>query len=272
MLMKRQRPDYRPAVAAAVLFLAVCILSVPAEGNTSKIELTAHRGDSAHCPENTIAAFQAAADLGVDCIELDLQTTSDGVFVVLHDQNLRRTIGVDLDIKKMSYAELEKLDAGHWYSTRFAGQQVPTFEQVLDLAKKDHVRLNAEIKPEDLDSDGIKTLIDLIERHHMESQCAVASWNYEILRRVKRCRPAITTVYVVGTRKEDVEQLRCADEISMKLDCVTPDVVKRVHACGKRLHVWTADTPAEVRTMTDLQVDDIITDDPAMAMIVWTAG
>lgn len=268
------RQACRKALAAAAVLLAVVCLSGISGGNSmSDIRLTAHRGASVHRPENTMAAFRTAVALGVDCIELDLRTTSDGVLVVSHDENLSRTTGVDRDVNQMSYQDLRKLRAGNGYSAEYDGERIPTFEEVLEMAEKAGIRLDTEIKPDTLSTEeDMKNLIALIERYQMQDLCTLSSENYTVLRRIKQYRPGITTNYVVGKQAKRIESLRYADEISMNLNAVTAETVRQAHDAGKRLLAWTADTPAEIRAMTDLRVDGIITDNPVLAKLVWTFG
>jgi glycerophosphoryl diester phosphodiesterase len=93
--------------------------------------VVAHRGASHEAPENTLAAFRRAWDLGVECVELDLHLTRDGHVVVIHDASARRTTGLDREIRDLTLAELEALDAGRWMSPRFSGERIPTIGQAL---------------------------------------------------------------------------------------------------------------------------------------------
>ena len=263
----------RKRLIAALCVAAICVSGFSSAGNVPDIKLTAHRGASANCPENTMASFQAAAALGVDCIELDLRLTSDGVFVVSHDENLSRTTGVDRDVDQMSCEELRKLNAGSGYSPEYDGERIPTFEEVLQMAKKLGLRLDAEIKPDTFRPErDVKRLIALIERYQMQDLCTLSSDDYEVLRRVKEYSPGVTTDFVVGKAPARIDTLEYANEISMNLAAVTSETVEEAHNAGKRLLAWTVDTPAEVRAMTDLRVDGIITDNPVMVKLVWMFG
>ena len=110
-------------------------------------EVTAHRGASAAYPENTMLAFQMAKEMNADWIELDVQLTQDGVPVILHDSNLRRTTGVNRNIWEVTYEEIQELDAGSWLSPEFSDQRIPTLDQVLEFAGQEDIRLNIELKP-----------------------------------------------------------------------------------------------------------------------------
>ena len=220
-----------------------------------------------------MASFQAAATLGVDCVELDLRLTADGVFVVSHDENLVRTTGVNRNVDQMSCAEVRKLNAGSGYSPKYDGERIPTFEEVLQMAKKLGLRLDAEIKPDTFrPARDVKRLIALIERYQMQDHCTLSSDNYLVLRRIKEYSPKVTTDYILGKAPERFDSLQYADEISLYLNAVTSQTVEQAHNAGKRLLVWTVDTPEAARAMTKLRVDGIITDDPVMVKMVWMFG
>ncbi len=105
-----------------------------------------HRGLAARAPENTLAGFAEAARLGVGWIELDVQLTSDGVPVVFHDDRLERTTDGRGCLTETSFADLRRLDAGRWFSDRFAGQRVPSLAETLTFLIDAGLGLNLEIK------------------------------------------------------------------------------------------------------------------------------
>ncbi|MBZ0251997.1 MAG: hypothetical protein K8I02_01540, partial [Candidatus Methylomirabilis sp.] len=89
----------------------------------------AHRGASGECPENTLAAFGRALEIGVDMVEFDVHLSRDGVPVVIHDDDVRRTTDGRGLVKDLTLAELRRLDAGGWKDARFAGERIPTLEE-----------------------------------------------------------------------------------------------------------------------------------------------
>lgn len=104
-----------------------------------------HRGAPSRAPENTLASFRTALGLGVDGLELDVHLSRDGHLVVIHDANLKRTTDGDGLVHEHTLAELRQLDAGAWYGPAFAGERIPTFDEVLDLVGR-RVPLQVEIK------------------------------------------------------------------------------------------------------------------------------
>src|SRR6185312_16321857 len=99
----------------------------------NKIINFAHRGASGYCPENTLAAFSKALELGATGLEIDVQLTKDGQIVIIHDENLKRTAGLNKLVSDTSYEELRTLDAGSWFAPEFKDEKIPTLEQLLKL-------------------------------------------------------------------------------------------------------------------------------------------
>jgi glycerophosphoryl diester phosphodiesterase len=109
--------------------------------------LIAHRGASAVAPENTIAAFEAAKRLGASWVEFDAMLCADGTPVVIHDETLRRTTGTDGWVAETSLADMQRLDAGRWFSEEFAGARIPTLADALEALGRLGLGANVEIKP-----------------------------------------------------------------------------------------------------------------------------
>lgn len=122
--------------------------------------VTAHRGYSTAAPENTLPAFQLAINHHSDRAELDVQMTKDGVVMVTHDTSLRRCTGRNANIYDLTFAQVRELDAGRWFSARYAGTQIPTLEEVLDLCKG-KIQLNIEIETGYILALGVGTYYDL---------------------------------------------------------------------------------------------------------------
>ncbi len=98
---------------------------------TSGFTVIAHRGASSYAPENTLAAFDLAIQMGVSHIELDVHFTRDGHVVVIHDETVDRTTNGSGPVTSHALAALQGLDAGSWFGGKFAGQRIPTFEEIL---------------------------------------------------------------------------------------------------------------------------------------------
>ena len=170
---------------AASLILGGCVRT------ENHIMITAHRGDQSAAPENTLSAFEAAIENGADYVELDVTETKDGILVILHDDSLMRTTGLEKNIWDVTYEETQKLDAGSWYLADFAGERIPTLEEVIGLCKG-KIKMNIEIKIAGYESkEFVEKVVALIQREEILNQCIVTSFDYDTVRKVKELEPAI---------------------------------------------------------------------------------
>lgn len=155
-----------------------------------KIILAAHRGDRKNYPENTMAAFRAAADFGVDMIETDLHMTADGELVIMHDRSALRTAGVDRNLDEMTLAEVKALDAGALFGPQFAGERVPTVREFLAFVRETPLTVNWELKDyPDLVGDAhafaaADRLTELIEEYGMEDRSMLNSFSDRVLEHI----------------------------------------------------------------------------------------
>lgn len=228
----------------------------------------AHRGLSADAPENTLYAFSDAISVGADFIELDVQQTRDGVLVVMHDSNLKRTTGVNKNIWDVDYADIQNLDAGSWFDPAYANARIPTLEETLQFVDK-RARLNIEIKPTKHGSDTLEQdVAELITRYQYTDACYVTSFSYGSLKKVKEVNPEIRTGYLMSVAYGQFYSLKYADAFSLNKVFVTSQVVNAAHQQGKQIFAWTVNSMSEVRSLCNLHVDSIITDDPVMVQNV----
>ena len=228
----------------------------------------AHRGLSADAPENTLYAFSDAISAGADFIELDVQQTRDGVLVVMHDSNLKRTTGVNKNIWDVDYADIQNLDAGSWFDPAYANARIPTLEETLQFVDK-RARLNIEIKPTKHGSDTLEQdVAELITRYQYTDACYVTSFSYGSLKKVKEVNPEIRTGYLMSVAYGQFYSLKYADAFSLNKVFVTSQVVNAAHQQGKQIFAWTVNSMSEVRSLCNLHVDSIITDDPVMVQNV----
>ncbi len=229
------------------------------------MEVTAHRGASAFFPENTMAAFQGALDFSADWIELDVQQSKDKQVFVMHDRSFFRTTGVRKMSWELDYSEIEQLDAGSFFSQKYAGERIPLLEEVIDFAKENNIRLNIELKPGSQDVDIEKRVVDIIVEKEFQDQCVVTSQVYECLQKVKSYNEEILTVYVTSFAYGNVIHLSAADAFSVEASSITPGMVSRIHNAGKQIYAWTVNSRKRINRMIDLNVDNIITDRVALA-------
>ena len=225
----------------------------------------AHRGASALAPENTMAAFERAVELGADALELDLHLTRDNELVVIHDDTLDRTTDGSGPVHQRSLGELMRLDAGRWFGEGFAGQRIPRLAEVLDRFAG-RVPLALEIKAGSTFFPGIEEkVVSALRQHGAIDQGAVASFDHYALRRLKEIEPTIRTAALLVGRPVSLSALAGpakADGLALEASFVTKTEVEACRASGLQLVVWVVNDPAQMRHFIKLGVDGIITDYP----------
>ncbi len=234
-------------------------------GDLIKItRITAHRGGSRIAPENTLAALRAAEEELADYAEIDVQITADGVVVLGHDTSLKRVAGINQAIGALDWAELSLLDVGSWFSPEYAGERIPTLEEVLEFCFG-RLRLNIEIKNVGPDSPIPELVAELVRAYGYEEQCVITSTSLGYLVRVKQAAPELKTGYVIAAAYGDFYSLEEVDFISIRHSFVTQALVDKLHSQGKEIHVWTVNRRNDMERLRLLDVDNLITDDPVLA-------
>jgi glycerophosphoryl diester phosphodiesterase len=232
----------------------------------------AHRGASAHAPENTMAAFELAAQQGAHAIELDAQLTADNQLVVFHDIQLARSTDGDGALSSKTLAEVRELDAGKQYGPGFRGQRIPLLEEVCAaLARR--LFVNVHIKSYPGSRPGlVEHVCDLIVRQALHGRVFLSSFNPLDLQEAARRLPDIPRCLLAG-RGWLGAWARSFGFFFGEYAALHPhasDVnareVQRVHRMGRRVHAWTVNDPQGITRLADWGTDGVITDDPAMAL------
>ncbi|SFE08163.1 glycerophosphoryl diester phosphodiesterase [Paenibacillus catalpae] len=219
------------------------------------ITIVAHRGCSGHAPENTMAAFKLAmTDPGIAIIELDVHLSKDGVPVVMHDAALDRTSNGKGPIQAYSLEELRTFDAGSWFAPEFAGERIPTLEEVLKLAKG-RIQLHVELKALGGEYPGIEeAVIADIRRQGMEEEVVLSSFNHDSMKKANELAPSIRTGLIfLGKPTLLLEQLRYtgAASVSMHHAFATRSLVDEMAEHGIDFGVWTVDDAETLACLTE---------------------
>jgi len=247
------------------------------------LEVHAHRGGAGLAPENTLAAFRKALELGVDALEMDLHVTRDGVVVVIHDETLDRTTDGRGDVGDLSLEGVKRSDAGGKFAPAFRGERVPSLREVIDLVKTSgngRVRLDLELKyhqdrpgrPEDFE----ERVLEILRETGFAERVNVISFHHPSLTKVKALEPKIRTGLLAGGRMAPqdplalVRQFR-ADYYSPNFRHVTAEAVAALHQAGIPIVPWTINEEAEMRRLMALGIgglagDGIATDFPDRLM------
>ena len=220
----------------------------------------AHRGASGSFPENTLAAFRAAIEAGAEMCELDVQLTRDGAMVVIHDDTVVRTTDGIGAVATMTLAEIKRLDAGAKFDDRFAGERIPTLEEVFDLVEG-RCALNIEIKSEGLET-GVS---ELIRARQAFGSTLVSSFDWAVLARIRHIAPEIRVGLLASrwpARLIGAATEMKAAAINPRVDIITEDLCIAAHGREISVYAWTVDEPAEMRRLIAYGVDGIMTNWP----------
>jgi glycerophosphoryl diester phosphodiesterase len=234
----------------------------------------AHRGASAHAPENTLAAFQLALEHGADAIEFDVKLTKDGQVVAHHDNTLERTTDGKGRLRDFSLAELKKLDAGAWFSETYRGERIPTLAEIFETVG-DRLFMNIELTNYAAPFDKlVDKVAELVERYHMHERILYSSFLPHNLVRAGALTPGLPRGQLALPGPAGWWQRRWGNFLQLQADHpfsgdVSESSIKRSHARGRRVYTWTVNDPEEMRRLQSLGADGIITDDPKLALSVF---
>jgi glycerophosphoryl diester phosphodiesterase len=224
----------------------------------------AHRGASGHAPENTMAAFQRAVELGCGFIETDLQLTRDARFVAMHDATLDRTTNGRGAVHEHTLAELRQLDAGKWFDREFMDQKIPTLEEILEFSRKHDVIFYLEVKYDS--ALGMHhSLVAALNKAGDAARSIVISFDQSTLAALRQ----VDTALMMGLLVEEpgIDQPKTAIELGVRQLCpradfITTDLVDAAHRLDLQVATWTVDEPAQIRSVVAAGVDGIISNFP----------
>ncbi len=230
-----------------------------------------HRGASAHAPENTLAAFQLAMEHGADGIELDAKLSADGQVVVIHDQTVDRTTGAHGVVREMTLAQLKILDAGSFFSEKYANERIPTLEEVF-TAVGGQTMINVELTNYNSPADALPDKVaELVSRYGLQERVLFSSFHplnlFRIHRRLPRTPVAILTLEGFKGRalRGWLGRLFSPDFIHPYYTDVDEASLLAEHKAGRRVNVWTVDDLGDIYRLSKMGIDGIITDDPLLA-------
>jgi glycerophosphoryl diester phosphodiesterase len=232
---------------------------------SGRILLGGHRGNAAEYPENTLASFRSAIELGVDVIECDVHRADDGALAVIHDHLIDRTTDGGGLVRDYTIDELKRFDAGSWKDPKFAGERIPSLDEVLDVAKG-RVGVAIEIKNLPIPYAGIEeAVVEAVKKAAMVEDVVVISFDHRAVKRIGELEPDITTGVLEASRPVDV--LRVMDDADADVFCphwasIDPETAAEIHDAGKLLGVWTVDDGFSLAWSKALPANAIYTNKP----------
>lgn len=251
-------------IAFALVSSFLCLIAAASGTKPQKhaVLVIGHRGASGYAPENTMVSFKKALEMGADMIELDVHRTLDGELVIMHDDDTKRITGFEGSIALMTAARIAELDAGAWFGKEFAGERVPTLEQVLEWANG-KIKVNIEIKSAGCEE---KT-VELINKFGMKDSILVTSFNFDYIKKIKELDPGIRTGALVDdlSGPEEIDEIikTCApDALNPRYLFVDKSIVRAAHEKGLTVNPYTVNDPISMKRLIDAGVDGIITNYP----------
>ncbi len=235
--------------------------------------IIAHRGASFDAPENTLAAVRLAWQQQADAVEVDAHLSRDGKLVVIHDDNTRKTTGVNRKVANQTLAELRALDAGSWKGPAWLGEKIPTLDEVLaTVPRRKHlfieIKARANAAPE-------------LAKAFTQSQCrpeqmVLIGFSFATMKALKRVFPQVEVCWITVLKRHRltrrwpdpqklIQKVKAVGLDGLDLNAnagVTRSLVKKIHSAGLKLYVWTVDSPALAKKMAHAGVDGITTNRP----------
>lgn len=201
-----------------LIFIIICVLcatTAASAGTQRKTVIQAHRGAASVAPENTLAAFRAAREIGAEGIETDIRMTRDHRLVLRHDDAIDSTSDGHGSISEMTLAELKACDFGSWYGGEYAGEAILTLEEFLDAARELDFRvINLEMKPQSAEKDlYVRLVADTILNSGLADRVMVSSFDASLLKALKAYAPDLAVALLTIPNLSAISAIRFADYV-----------------------------------------------------------
>jgi glycerophosphoryl diester phosphodiesterase len=275
---------------AAVLLVILVALAAPAVQAAPETQSTldgpvlniGHRGASAYAPEHTFASYDLAIEQGADYIEIDLQMTADGVLVAMHDKTLNRTADAPEGVperycrglvSKKTLEQIKMCDVGSWFGPEYAGQQIPTLEEIFQRYGTS-VNYYIETKNPEASPGMEEELLRLMDKYDLTEpaeenwQVLIQSFSAESLMKIHEINPDLPLIqlYWAGTSKSIQRDLDAVSEYAVGIGPYKKDVdaalVEAAHEHCLAVHPYTVNTVEEMEALIALGVDGMFTNNP----------
>jgi glycerophosphoryl diester phosphodiesterase len=271
-----KRISIMPCIFLMVLFI-MCVPEIQQPDQTTRPlgAIFAHRGASGLAPENTLAAIERAIGFGADGVEVDVHQTKDSVLVIIHDNTIDRTTGGTGRVMDLTFAQIRQYSAGHWFDDQFAGEKVPSLDEVLALVNG-RSRLLIEIKGGGDTYPGIEErVVRAIHSRDARDWCSIQSFHHKTLMVLHRMDSTLSLYKLVmydmpgfpiyidsGIQFGWLRENDFVEAISVNRNSVTETLVTSLHKYGLKVYVWTVDDFLDMVHLFRIGVDGIITNFP----------
>ncbi len=248
------------AILVLVPLIYYCVQVLLRTPPLTPLQNIAHRGGLTYEPENTLAAFQNGINQGIDWLEFDVQMTKDGALVVIHDETVDRTTDGTGAVRDMTLEEIRSLDAGE-------GEKVPTFEEVMGLAKINGVKILPETKSAHLYPGVEEKLLQTLEQANYLDQSVIQSFEADSLEKLHRLNPQAKLCALYGLWQFSVSspageaQYVCP---MAEMVLLNPGMIRQAHNEGRQVFIWfgALENPIGLSAMRFFGADGMIVNDP----------
>lgn len=239
---------------------------------SNRFLVVAHRGYSSQAPENTLAAFEKAIDVGADMIELDITLSEDGHFIVIHDDTLNRTTNGTGFIAHHSLEQIKQLDAGSWYSAEYAGQKLLTINEVLDQIAP-RIALNIEIKPlftltaVNILDKAIRQLVADVENRGLVDKVLFSSFNFFVLEHLRSLSAKVRLGVLFCHPFSEFDPAHVCNRLKAyslhpHISLCDAPLVSTMHQVGVKVMPYTVNDPEMIRDLVFCGIDGAFSDYP----------
>lgn len=233
-------------------------------------KIIAHRGGGTLAPENTLAAMRCGLSHGFHAVEFDVMLSRDSVPVVIHDPKFGRTVKRKGSVPDFTAAELASMDAGKWFSTKFSGEPVPTYEQVVRFCLENKIWMNVEIKPAPGFEQETGRVVAELTRQLLASDDAdpgtrvlFSSFSFEAVAAAKSVAPGIPRGHLTDKIQSDWRTcLEALDAVALHTNqkYLSAKQAQAVTAAGFGLFCYTVNDPKRARELLSWGVNAFCTD------------
>ncbi len=245
--------------------LILSLLLFPGLISNAQVKNIAHRGGAALAPENTLAAFRNAIAVNADFFELDVQMSKDDSLVIMHDDTINRTTTGAGNVSVLTFAQLRAYDAGVKFNESFKGEPIPTLYEALTLAKNSSNKIGVVVEIKTPNPKVVPLVVKMIQDLKMQDQVLLSSFNFTQIQEANTIDATIPIQVFVGSNSNSmVDQLAALGSKNWIGSSASPSktFLEYAHSKNVKFNMWTVNSSSLMKTLIDLGVDGITTDNP----------
>ena len=232
--------------------------------------IIAHRGASKYAPENTMPAFQLAYEMKAEGIETDVQLTKDNVPILIHDEQLQRTTKTKGLVKDYTFKEIKQLDAGRYFSRKFAGTTILSLDEFLEWSKDKALYLNLELKNNKIDYKGIEEIVlEAIEKFNLKDRTTISSFSSASVKRMRQIDKNIDVALLRSREHANLAGYASelgASSLHIKYTLLNDSLMEACRHLKIPVRVYTVNHRASIYKSLSFNCEGLITDVPDKAL------